>query len=524
MFIDMKQLKTESDKDYYVEYMSTSFPELLKIENIVQGSNGYTLQVDEENHQFIHMDKGAALEYDKLPSQVNAVFSNAKKAPLNIYWYESIPDYNPNKGGEQVLYARLENGVWNPRDIAPKLRVVIDRSGNLSLSKWWANGAKVNSVSYANGKTAKDFEILEDYYITNLEEAFMGASEIESLPTLTADKLTHLTNMARAFKGCSKLQSVSFTSEYVTDFTSAFEGCESLTSMEGVNFSNVQKIAGAFNGCKKLAKLPNLKNLESYKATDYSNAFKNCSSLPSVFPYVLNMSSIVSYQGIYNMFAGSSVKEVTIKVATATPADYFCPLFMGNNLEKITIVGTSGDVITVRTKADNPETVSFLTGGESKLTVPEGVTSAKVALLSGVKYRFIAGDVDRIGVTGNPSSISRNGSEVISSLKTAGCREHYFDWTGTQEQHGGVPAEFDAQYEDYSKKVYCCGVGGGKQYTKYTNAWAALDNSFVQDTIDVTPGEELTIMVGVGGASGSCTWNKKPSDGVYNGYVLLQFQ
>ncbi len=530
MIIDSKQINAGSggggfSHEQYEEFMRTRFPELTHFS--INYNAGYAAKKDEKGRYVINMDKGIALTVSKLPKTISATYKNKAAGSLNIFWDDAARSYNPNKSGEQILRAGIEMGVYNPLNLAPEVVMMIARSEKLSLQNWWSNGAKVANKSYADGIKANDFAILSDYFITNISAAFKGASTIESLPELSTETETTLTSMANAFEGCAKLKMIpSIPTSGVTSFVKAFHGCESISDLSHINMSKANNIEGAFSGCVNLAKLPDMSNLASAAPISYVDSFRGCASLPAVFPYVLNMSSVSKRENVSGVFEGSSVKEVTIKYTGETIPEYFCPLFMGNSLEKIIIVDSNNEIREVRTKENNPKMISYLAAGVNKLTIPAGINSMKVALVSGVSYRFDdSGSVSEIGATNNPSTIMRGEEEVASSRKDAAKRGHYFDWIGTQEQHGGNPAEFDAQYEDYSKQVYCCGVGGGKQYTKYTHAWAALENTFVQDVVKVTPGEELTINVGKGGTTGSsCVWNKKPSNGVYNGYVLIEFQ
>lgn len=523
MLLDTKQMDPKFER-WYKEFMSTRFPEIAHFEMLFN-KEGYVADKDETGRYVVNMDKGVALSTSKLPQKVNAVYKNKAAGELNIYWDASALNYNPNKSGEQILRAGFESGVYNPMNLTPELVMLIARSEKISLSDWWKNGAKLKDVSYLNGTKAEDFAELSEYYITAISYAFYGAENIVSLPEIATEKPDTLTSLGYTFGNCKNLEAIpAISTKGVTDFVGAFRNCEKITDLSHINMNKAHTVDYMFSGCKSLKKLPDMSEW-TYAPSSFSYMFKDCSSLPAVFPYTINVSNVKNRNNVGSMFEGSSVKEVTVRYDGETIPEYICPLFMGNALEKITIVNAQGEVREVRTPANNPSMVSYLTPGNSKLVVPAGVSSMKVALVSGVSYSYSTANIEHIAVKNNPSSIKRGEEEVITSNKAAGERGHYFDYTGSQEQHGGLPAMFDAQYEDYDNGVvYCCGVGGGKQFTKYCHAWGALENSFVQDTINVTPGEELTITVGTGNASGSCTFNKKPSDGVYNGYVLLQFQ
>ena len=477
MLLDVKQMDPKFEL-WYKEFMSTRFPELAHFE-LIFDTGSYTASQDEKGRYVINMDKGVALAVGRLPKKVKAVYKNSAAGELNIYWDVSALNYNPNKSGEQVLYAGFESGIYNPLKLTPELIMQIARSEKLSLRDWWKNGAMIQETSFAD---AEDLSILTDYYITNLTGAFDGAENIVNLPELAVQKEGDITNL---------------------DYT--------------------------FRDCKRLTEVP---VIETGAVTSYVETFYNCKSLKAAFPYTLDMSHVTSREQISNVFGNSSVKTVTIKYAGETVPEFLCPLFMGPQLEKITIVDNDGVVKAVRTQADNPSIVSYLSPGENNLIVPAGVTKAKVALVSGANYEFTSSwhgnkSVNGLLVRNKVSAIKRGDVDVITSNAAAGVKGNAFDYMGSQEQHGGIPAEFDATYEDYSKKVYCCGIGAGRQAPRYyTHAWEALENTFVQDEIDVTPGEELTISVAAGGYTKDSmvdAWNKKPSDGEFGGYVLLQF-
>ena len=517
---DVKTIITEIAK----EFMETRFPVLTNMEP-VWDSGCYNHTQDEKNRTVVNMDKGVAIVKSKLPLLAKASYKNQDSDNLMLVWDNAIALYNPNKSGEQLLKAVVPHGIYNPQNLEVEIVFNIARSEKLSLSNWWGNGAKLGDKNLKDGKTAEDFAVLEDYYITAIDSAFKNADIIISLPEIVTENDGVLKSMAYTFSGCRNLEAVPvIPSSSVTNFYEAFRDCEKITDLSHIDMNKATSVTGAFAGCTKLAKLPNMKDWHKCAPTNFENMFRGCSSLPAVLAPIINMSKVSSLKAVNGMFSGSSVKEITVKYTEANIPDYFYPMYLGGMIEKITIVDADLNVREVRTVSDQPKMVKFLTGGTTKISVPAGVSSAKVALVSGVSYSYSTSGIEHIAAKNNPSAIKRGADEIITSKKDAGSRDHYFDWTGSQEQHGGIPAEFDATYEDYSKQIYCCGVGGGKQFTKYCHAWAALDNTFVQDTINVTPGEELTVEVGSGNASGACTFNKKPSNGVYNGYVLVEFQ
>lgn len=528
MVIEQKQISITGgngfNNEQFSQFMETRFPVLTNMEPIWD-SSCYNHTQDEKSRTVVNMDKGVAIVKSKLPLLAKASYKNQDSDNLNLVWDNAIAVYNPNKSGEQTLKAVVPHGIYNPQNLEVEIVFNIARSEKLSLSNWWGNGAKLGNKNLKDGKTAEDFAVLEDYYITAIDSAFKNAETIVSLPEIVTQQPDALKSMAYTFSGCKNLEAVPvIPSSSVTNFYETFKDCEKITDLSHIDMNKATSVTGAFAGCTKLTKLPNMNEWHKCAPSNFENMFLNCASLPAVLAPVINMSSVSSLKAINGMFAGSSVKEITVKYTGTTIPDYFYPMYLGGAIEKITIVDANLGVREVRTVNDQPKMVKFLTGGTTKISVPAGVSSAKVALVSGVSYGYSTSGVEHITVKNNPSAVKRGADEVITSKKDAGSRDQFFSWTASQEQHGGIPAEFDAKYEDYSKQVYCCGVGGGIQFTKYCHAWAALDNTFVQDNIAVTPGEELTIEVGNGGASGKPAWNKKPSNGVYNGYVLVEFQ
>ena len=86
------------------------------------------------------------------------------------------------------------------------------------------------------------------------------------------------TSLASAFLNATVMTSFPvFETEKVTDFTSAWQGCTGLTSFPLLDTSGGVNFTSAWNGCTSLTTFPANFFDSNLSATDYTNAFLNCS-------------------------------------------------------------------------------------------------------------------------------------------------------------------------------------------------------------------------------------------------------
>ena len=98
-----------------------------------------------------------------------------------------------------------------------------------------------------------------------------------------------------------------------TDFTNAFRGCSSLTELPLLNTSNGTKFYGAWEGCSSLTTFPKL-NLS--KGTNFYDAWWNCSALTTLGGFGAIKESIdLSYS---NKLTVESIMNVINQAATVT--------------------------------------------------------------------------------------------------------------------------------------------------------------------------------------------------------------
>jgi surface protein len=223
---------------------------------------------------------------------------------------------------------------------------------------------------------------------------FKGCSNIESLDLSNWTQYSNkLTNLYCTFSTCNKLTNIygieNWDVSNVKDFTSTFSGCNNLSvdlsnwdtsgaetmkyTFRGVNLSNINgyenldtsnvtDIEGMFSACKdeyidisnyKLDKVTSVKslfedctNLSTISSSEdifdagmiskMSRMFYGCKSLPTVFPYIINVASISDRYSISNMFLSSSVREVTLSNASPSLKQVLeaNPQYIGHNSYK----------------------------------------------------------------------------------------------------------------------------------------------------------------------------------------------
>ena len=379
--------------------------------------------------------------------------------------------------------------------------------GDMSLANWFANGAKIGEISYANATLSTEFGSLENYNITDMNSAFKGGSAIVSLPGLLTDKVT---NMTSAFEGCKNLIAIpQMNTARVVLFDKAFANCEKVADLSGINMQKATSIAQAFDGCKALTTLP---QIPTYAFKDYRRLFYNCAMLPSVLPYVLDMTAISNAMMIQEVFGGDcSIREATVKLNVTTAEQiptYIAPLMFGKNVETIHVVDKLGNVIADRTKDNTANiTLKYTTPGTFDFVVPAGVTSVKVAAVSGAHIEFDAFVKDEIknGANNTVMNVSSFGDKLVSLNSGIEGRGSYelsssTDPTYADITHGYQPV-FDAVYNEDKKNGYSGGLGSNYRFPNggyAVHAFARPKESFVQNVVPVTPGETIKVTVGAG--------------------------
>lgn len=115
-----------------------------------------------------------------------------------------------------------------------------------------------------------------------------------------------------------------------------FEGCEALTDVNGLDLSNALSADHIFDGCTALKSvtgivapkceswayafyeckaLTHVDQWDTFIVKNFSNMFAGCTSLPSTFPWTLDITNATQKSTKYtsHIFAFSSVTDVTLK-------------------------------------------------------------------------------------------------------------------------------------------------------------------------------------------------------------------
>lgn len=393
------------------------------------------------------------------------------------------------------------------------------------------------TAAFADASSIVDLGDVDMSNATKITEIFRGCTNLENVPknmgsstdftrvfsdaTSLVDisdvDMSKATTAAYAFSGCTSLQHPPKNMSNCTNFSYAFQNDTALVDISDVNMSKANSISHAFSGCVNLISVPTFAKLGGC-----AEAFYGCTSLPEEFPYILDLSNTNS-ENCKDMFKESSVKTVRVRYTGKIYPEFLTAEHLG--VENLTILDAAGNV-----RSPFTEIVDCVSSGTYTYTVPQGVSKLKVAMVSGASYSFVyqGGDYK---ITNNQAFIKDSGGNILaSSLKTpstpssGGCMGV---GSPSWQKHGGIPAMFDAVWEDGSHLPwYSCGcMGHGKGYNNQVMwGWASLGNTFNQEIIDVTPGQKLTVVVPSGshGSYAEDPW----ADGKHNlgGFVLIQPQ
>lgn len=378
---------------------------------------------------------------------------------------------------------------------------------------------------------------------TTFEKAFSGCSALMKVTGLSTDAATSLLEM---FKNAAALAQVDgLKCENVTTMASAFEGAAALKTVNNMTFAKLEDISRAFAGCISLvnaptlnlagqsvtfdahemfrdcASLTNVSAMDLSKASDVSYMFSGCTSLPATIAWPISVENIADFRKCQFMFEGSSVKNITVKVADAANIPGFvAPVIFGSGIESITVVGPNGSIIETRQKTFAPVAAkeeSFTANGQ--FIVPPGITQLKIAAVSGYTSSF--GSYSSNAVC-NVSTVGgdRFASKSVAAGEAAG-NSTVFSIAQCNDATYGYQLKFDPVLGEKTIGGYSCGnstsysnSNGSKAY--YATAPGATLN---QGYIDVTPGEVLKVVVGTGSAANRI--NTFNPTGKCSGYVLF---
>lgn len=124
---------------------------------------------------------------------------------------------------------------------------------------------------------------------------------IEGLEYLNTEKVTSMNTM---FSSCPNLTSLNvskFNTQNVTSMRNMFWGCNSLSSLDVSKFDtrNVTSMRGMFAGCNNLTSL-NLSNFNTQNVEDMSGMFQGCNSLTSLDVSKFNTDKVTSMWAMFH--------------------------------------------------------------------------------------------------------------------------------------------------------------------------------------------------------------------------------
>jgi hypothetical protein len=122
-----------------------------------------------------------------------------------------------------------------------------------------------------------------DWQPTNLDDAFNGASGLQSASLAFMPSTSLVTTAQRAWLGCSSLTTFPLLDfSNTTNLSSAWRDCAALTTFPLINTSNVTGVGQAWQNCPSLQSFP---LIDTGNVTNFTNAWRDCLQLTS-FPAI----------------------------------------------------------------------------------------------------------------------------------------------------------------------------------------------------------------------------------------------
>lgn len=176
--------------------------------------------------------------------------------------------------------------------------------------------------------------LLNTSKVTTMYEMFRDCKQLTEVPQLDT---SNVTSMYQMFYNCVELTTIpQFDTSKVTDMYRMFYKNNKLVSIPQLNTSNVTTMYYMFYDCNQLKNIP---KLDTSKVTNMQHMFEGCQSLPKVFPWVIDCSSITSYSYMESMFYNTNVIRVKLYgVRESIKSDITSSLLFGNSNREITFV------------------------------------------------------------------------------------------------------------------------------------------------------------------------------------------
>lgn len=323
--------------------------------------NNVTKSADQASQEVINMKTSNNDIVDAINSMKEILTDIQKNSPKDIV---DAPDK------DEVIYVRNQTGDGadgNFSDLPNRIRVTLSDGTErmIPVVKWTQNGTTGTSTSvYFKGgsnRFADNMEytlgIPEGIYDTNSYKYQKRKVYISRLGGITTNSgysvntiynicdqdfypdtftsLSLLTSGTNAKKIC---KAPALHTKYITNFSGMFISCTSLSTTGEITVGDTIKsvdMSNVFNNCTLLK---DVGVVDTSKATNMNQMFNKCTALPSVFPWEIDCSSISTINGVKNMFAGSSVTEVTFKNVKEELKESFTADNIGSTLTTINLI------------------------------------------------------------------------------------------------------------------------------------------------------------------------------------------
>lgn len=144
--------------------------------------------------------------------------------------------------------------------------------------------------------------------VTDTSALFSQCYKLNNIPELDTSKVTSMSNM---FNYCRSITTIpEIDTSKTTDINCMFSNCTLLRSIPQLNTSNVTDMSSMFYDCNALTTVP---EMDTSKVTNFTNMFSGCTSLPYIFAWEIDISSVTDINNLKNIFAGSSVTRIVLK-------------------------------------------------------------------------------------------------------------------------------------------------------------------------------------------------------------------
>lgn len=452
----------------------------------------------------LHVENNA-LEVEKFvaPSSMNDcsnLFSNLGTSKFDVCDMLNITNATAmlkNVGSIETITLQNSNHTLNMQSMLQansSLKTVYgtDLSLCTDASYMFDGCSALTTVEFTTGKADK---------VITAQNMFGMCKNLVSIPVKL--EMSACNNMSNMFNGCSALNSVNGIDTSAAVNTKAmFYGCESLKELPAMDFSKSTNVSEMFKGCSSLVTLSNLDFSSVTTSTNVGNeTFRGCKELRYVTFAPNSIKTNISFNES-PLLEKSSILSIINALATVASGNLLLHTDCIAQLtaDELAIATNKGWTVAANTLA--ARTKAFTKVGKELYAVPENVTKIKVAAVSGCYATFnVASYSSSVTAMGtNPSSF---GDLVVSkSDAPVDCGGIYYESHAHDIYIKGYALKFDSTL---GSGDFGSGTFSSIYYSSRTNStkivrYVTPAATFVQQMVDVTPGD--TIQITVGGRNG----------------------